>query len=114
MFLFQAENGETKLPTSPSSTDIIQLASTQKGDNIMQKLAPGTEGASTLVGTLETIKKPLAGFIRLTEATEMPNLMEVPIPGTFTFQISLLLTIVVLENRDNEEKLLFMPSFGLK
>ena len=47
----------------------------------MQKLAPGTEGASTLVGTLETITKPLAGFVRLTEATIMPNLMEVPIPG---------------------------------
>ncbi len=107
MFLFQAENGETKLPTSPSSTDIIQLASTQKGDNIMQKLAPGTEGASTLVGTLETIKKPLAGFIRLTEATEMPNLMEVPIPGTFTFLVSPVLTNGVLENRVSRETVFY-------
>ena len=80
-FSFQIENGDIKLPTSPSSSDVIQLASTQKGDNIMQKLAPGTEGASTLVGTLETITKPLVGFVRLTEATVMPNLMEVPIPG---------------------------------
>ena len=81
IFSIQTENGNTKLPSSPSSTDVIQLASTQKGDNIMQKLVPGTEGASTLVGTLENITKPLVGFIRLTEATVMPNLMEVPIPG---------------------------------
>jgi hypothetical protein len=80
-FSCQSENGISKLQTSPSSADVIQLASTQKGDNIMQKLVPGTEGSSTLVGTLETIKKPLVGFIRLTEATFMPNLMEVPIPG---------------------------------
>ena len=51
----------------------------------MNKLAPGTEGTMTLVGSLDTIKKPLVGLIRLAHGTVMPNLMEVQIPVRFIF-----------------------------
>ena len=51
----------------------------------MQKLAPGTEGAITLAGALESLEKPVAGLVRLNRATLMPTLMEVPIPIRFIF-----------------------------
>ena len=40
----------------------------------MQKLAPGTEGTITLAGALESLEKPVAGLVRLTQATMMPAL----------------------------------------
>lgn len=63
-----------------SFNDLYKLATTPRRDHIMAKLAPGTEGVMTMVGGLESLKKPVAGFVRLTRATTMPNLLEVPIP----------------------------------
>jgi hypothetical protein len=79
--LFQGEDSIRRLNSNASFNDLYKMASAQRRDQIMQKLAPGTEGTITMVGALESLSKPVAGLVRLTRATMMPTLLEVPIPG---------------------------------
>jgi len=51
----------------------------------------------TLVGSLDFIKKPLAGLVRLSHAAVMPNLMEIQVPVRFMF---VLFTPKVLPDMD--------------
>ena len=84
VFVLQLEH-EKKLPSSHSFNELYKLSAMQRKDNIMLKLASDTEGTLTMVGSLESLKKPVAGFVRLAKGTMMPNLMEVQIPVRFIF-----------------------------
>ncbi len=84
VFVLQLEH-EKKLPSSHSFNELYKLSAMQRKDNIMLKLASDTEGTMTMVGSLESLKKPVAGFVRLAKGTMMPNLMEVQIPVRFIF-----------------------------
>ncbi|KAM7354580.1 na[+]-driven anion exchanger 1 isoform 12-T12 [Cochliomyia hominivorax] len=76
---------------SPSSQSIQRnISGTDLGDhrgnmNFMRKIPPGAEASNILVGELEFLDKPLAGFIRLKEASVMGDLTEVPVPTRFIF-----------------------------
>ena len=61
------------------------MTKTAKKDNIKSKLAPGTQGTMTMVGSLESLNEPLVALIRLSRGVEMPNLMEIQIPVRFIF-----------------------------
>ncbi|XP_046801168.1 sodium bicarbonate cotransporter 3 isoform X6 [Lucilia cuprina] len=76
---------------SPSSQSIQRNSSgTDLSDhrgnmNFMRKIPPGAEASNILVGEVEFLEKPLAGFIRLKEASVMGDLTEVPVPTRFIF-----------------------------
>ena len=79
------EDGTAGLHNTPSFNDLYKQATAQRRDNIMHKLEEGTEGTMTLVGSLDSLKKPLVGFVRLGHGIVMPNLMEIPLPVRFIF-----------------------------
>ena len=85
MTIDQAEDSIRTIQSNHSFNDLYKLGATQRRDHLMQKLAPGTEGTITLAGALESLEKPVAGLVRLTQATMMPALLEVPIPVRFIF-----------------------------
>ncbi|XP_065358260.1 sodium-driven chloride bicarbonate exchanger isoform X1 [Calliphora vicina] len=76
---------------SPSSQSIQRNSSgTDLSDhrgnmNFMRKIPAGAEASNILVGEVEFLDKPLAGFIRLKEASVMGDLTEVPVPTRFIF-----------------------------
>ncbi|XP_037814217.1 electroneutral sodium bicarbonate exchanger 1 isoform X8 [Lucilia sericata] len=104
-------NKKTKLPIIRSLADIGRNQSSSKKDMIkspssqsiqrnssgtdlsdhrgnmhfMRKIPPGAEASNILVGEVEFLEKPLAGFIRLKEASVMGDLTEVPVPTRFIF-----------------------------
>jgi hypothetical protein len=92
--------GEDGLPNNPSFNDLYKIATASRRDNIMNKLEAGTEGTMTLVGSLESLKKPLVGLVRLNHGIVMPNLMEIPLPVRFIF---VLFTPIISPNMDCHE-----------
>jgi hypothetical protein len=89
--------GEDILQSIHTFSDSHKLSTPSRRESIMHKLEEGTEGTMTLVGSLEFIKKPLAGLVRLSHAVVMPNLMEIPVPVRFIF---ILFTPKVLPDMD--------------
>uniref|UniRef100_A0A1I8M6T2 Band 3 cytoplasmic domain-containing protein n=1 Tax=Musca domestica TaxID=7370 RepID=A0A1I8M6T2_MUSDO len=99
-------NKKTKLPIIRSLADIGRNHSSSKKDmikspssqsmqrnssgndlsdhranmNFMRKIPPGAEASNILVGEVDFLEKPLAGFIRLKDAAIMGDLTEVPVP----------------------------------
>ena len=53
--------------------------------HFMKKLPKGAEASNILVGELNTLDKPLSAFIRLSEASQLGDLTEVPVPTRFIF-----------------------------
>ena len=51
----------------------------------MKKIPKGAEASNILVGELNVLEKPLAAFIRLSEAVILGDLTEVPVPTRFIF-----------------------------
>ena len=51
----------------------------------MKKIPPGAEASNILVGELKELDKPLSAFIRLSEASHLGDLTEVPVPTRFLF-----------------------------
>ena len=51
----------------------------------MKKIPKGAEASNILVGELNILDKPLSAFIRLSEATILGDLTEVPVPTRFIF-----------------------------
>ncbi len=51
----------------------------------MKKIPKGAEASNILVGELNVLDKPLSAFIRLSEATILGDLTEVPVPTRFIF-----------------------------
>ncbi|XP_073827641.1 na[+]-driven anion exchanger 1 isoform X9 [Musca autumnalis] len=104
-------NKKTKLPIIRSLADIGRNHSSSKKDmikspssqsmqrnssgndlsdhranmNFMRKIPPGAEASNILVGEVDFLQKPLAGFIRLKDAAVMGDLTEVPVPTRFIF-----------------------------
>lgn len=76
---------------SPSSQSIQRNSSgndlsDHRGNmNFMRKIPPGAEASNILVGEVDFLDKPLAGFIRLKEASVMGDLTEVPVPTRYLF-----------------------------
>lgn len=71
---------------SPSSQSIqrnisgTDLSDHRSNMNFMRKIPPGAEASNILVGEVDFLDKPLAGFIRLKDASIMGDLTEVPVP----------------------------------
>ena len=53
--------------------------------HFMKKIPKGAEASNILVGELNILDKPLSAFIRLSEATILGDLTEVPVPTRFIF-----------------------------
>ncbi|XP_059617090.1 sodium bicarbonate cotransporter 3 isoform X4 [Phlebotomus argentipes] len=51
----------------------------------MRKIPPGSEASNILVGEVDFLDKTLSAFIRLSQATIMGDLTEVPVPTRFMF-----------------------------
>merc|ERR1719153_1639752 len=51
--------------------------------DILACMEEGTEGSIVLVGALKDITQPIVAFVRLAEAIEMPNTIEVSLPVRF-------------------------------
>jgi solute carrier family 4 (sodium bicarbonate transporter), member 10 len=51
----------------------------------MKKIPPGAEVANVLVGEVDFLEKPVAAFVRLTNATILGDLTEVLLPSRFVF-----------------------------
>jgi solute carrier family 4 (sodium bicarbonate transporter), member 10 len=51
----------------------------------MRKIPQGAEASNVLVGEVDFLEKPLSAFIRLSQATFMGDLTEVPVPTRFIF-----------------------------
>ena len=51
----------------------------------MRKIPPGAEASNILVGEVDFLEKPVAAFIRLSTASLMGDLTEVPVPTRFIF-----------------------------
>ena len=56
-----------------------------KNNHFMKKITPGAEASNILVGELKELDKPLSAFIRLSEASHLGDLTEVPVPTRFLF-----------------------------
>lgn len=67
-----------------SSSD-FQNESHKINFNFMRKIPPGAEASNILVGEVDFLTKTLAAFIRLSSATLMGDLTEVPVPTRFIF-----------------------------
>lgn len=79
---------------SPSSTSAMlknvsssdfQSESHKINFNFMRKIPPGAEASNILVGEVDFLTKTLSAFIRLSAATLMGDLTEVPVPTRFLF-----------------------------
>lgn len=75
------QSGERLDTTASSAT----LATGRGNTNFMRKIPPGSEASNILVGEVNFLKRPIAVFIRLTEATFLGDLTEVPVPTRFIF-----------------------------
>ncbi|CAL4075691.1 unnamed protein product [Meganyctiphanes norvegica] len=55
--------------------------------HFMRKLPPGSEASNIMVGEVPFLEKPASAFIRLSNATNMGNMTEVPVPTRFIYII---------------------------
>ncbi len=53
--------------------------------HFMKKIPPGAEASNILVGEVDFLEKPASVFVRLSEAHELGDLTEVPVPTRFIF-----------------------------
>ena len=74
----------------------------------MRKIPPGAEASNILVGEVDFLEKPVAAFIRLSTASLMGDLTEVPVPTRFIF---LLLGPVVSHYRFTIFDILNRPAY---
>ncbi|XP_037076532.1 sodium bicarbonate cotransporter 3-like [Pollicipes pollicipes] len=63
-----------------SSNDIAK-----RNLNFMRKIPPGAEASNILVGEVDFLEKPVSAFLRLSQASMMGDLTEVPVPTRFIF-----------------------------
>ena len=57
----------------------------QRNLQFMRKIPPGAEASNILVGEVDFLEKPVSAFIRLSTASLMGDLTEVPVPTRFIF-----------------------------
>lgn len=92
-------NPDGAMETSPSSGSITRNqsgnnlesgngVSEHKGNtNFMRKIPPGAEASNILVGEVPFLEKPATAFVRLTQAANLGDLTEVPVPTRFLYII---------------------------
>ncbi|XP_042866238.1 sodium-driven chloride bicarbonate exchanger-like isoform X4 [Penaeus japonicus] len=92
-------NPDGAMETSPSSgsitrnqsgnnLDVGNGVSEHKGNtNFMRKIPPGAEASNILVGEVPFLEKPATAFVRLTQAANLGDLTEVPVPTRFLYII---------------------------
>lgn len=69
-----------------SSGDLPNGDTNHRGNtHFMRKIPPGAEASNILVGEVDFLEKTLSAFIRLSTATTMGDLTEVPVPTRFLF-----------------------------
>ncbi|XP_065352674.1 electroneutral sodium bicarbonate exchanger 1 isoform X9 [Cloeon dipterum] len=79
------------IPRNQSATGLSESATngdlSQHKTNVhfMRKIPQGAEASNVLVGEVDFLEKPLSAFIRLSQATFMGDLTEVPVPTRFIF-----------------------------
>ncbi|KAJ8686552.1 hypothetical protein QAD02_022346, partial [Eretmocerus hayati] len=89
------ESGAPGMDRSPSSISISRNHSSgalENGDvnhkgntHFMRKIPPGAEASNILVGEVDFLEKTLSAFVRLSQASIMGDLTEVPVPTRFIF-----------------------------
>lgn len=57
----------------------------QANTHFMKKIPAGAEASNILVGEVDFLDKTLSAFIRLSQASIMGDLTEVPVPTRFIF-----------------------------
>uniref|UniRef100_A0A8C1H923 Anion exchange protein n=1 Tax=Cyprinus carpio carpio TaxID=630221 RepID=A0A8C1H923_CYPCA len=83
----QAANyGRLRLAQSRSMNDIADTPSTDQLKNkFMKKIPRDAEASNVLVGEVDFLEKPFVAFVRLSQATTLGGLTEVPVPTRFLF-----------------------------
>uniref|UniRef100_A0A671KM81 Anion exchange protein n=1 Tax=Sinocyclocheilus anshuiensis TaxID=1608454 RepID=A0A671KM81_9TELE len=72
--------------TSRSMNDIADTPSTDQLKNkFMKKIPIDAEASNVLVGEVDFLEKPFVAFVRLSQATTLGGLTEVPVPTRFLF-----------------------------
>lgn len=64
---------------------IYELKILQGNTHFMRKIPAGAEASNILVGEVDFLDKTLSAFIRLSQASIMGDLTEVPVPTRFIF-----------------------------
>uniref|UniRef100_A0A8C2GLX1 Anion exchange protein n=1 Tax=Cyprinus carpio TaxID=7962 RepID=A0A8C2GLX1_CYPCA len=71
---------------SRSMNDIAETPSTDQMKNkFMKKIPRDAEASNVLVGEVDFLEKPFVSFVRLSQATTLGGLTEVPVPTRFLF-----------------------------
>uniref|UniRef100_A0A8C2AB87 Anion exchange protein n=1 Tax=Cyprinus carpio TaxID=7962 RepID=A0A8C2AB87_CYPCA len=74
------------LHNSRSMNDIADTPSTDQLKNkFMKKIPRDAEASNVLVGEVDFLEKPFVAFVRLSQATTLGGLTEVPVPTRFLF-----------------------------
>ncbi|XP_030647765.1 electrogenic sodium bicarbonate cotransporter 4 isoform X1 [Chanos chanos] len=83
----QAGNyGRLRHAQSRSMSDIADTPSTDQLKNkFMKKIPRDAEASNVLVGEVDFLDKPFVAFVRLSQATTLGGLTEVPVPTRFLF-----------------------------
>ncbi|XP_014212763.1 electroneutral sodium bicarbonate exchanger 1 isoform X2 [Copidosoma floridanum] len=89
------ETGQMGMDRSPSSISISRnhsASALENGDSnhrgnthFMRKIPAGAEASNILVGEVDFLDKTISAFIRLSQASIMGDLTEVPVPTRFIF-----------------------------
>ncbi|KAL7839257.1 hypothetical protein SRHO_G00259150 [Serrasalmus rhombeus] len=78
--------GRLRHAQSRSMNDIADTPSTDQLKNkFMKKIPRDAEASNVLVGEVDFLDKPFVAFVRLTQATTLGGLTEVPVPTRFLF-----------------------------
>ncbi|XP_051751645.1 electrogenic sodium bicarbonate cotransporter 4 isoform X1 [Ctenopharyngodon idella] len=82
----QANYGRLRHAQSRSMNDIADTPSTDQLKNkFMKKIPRDAEASNVLVGEVDFLEKPFVAFVRLSQATTLGGLTEVPVPTRFLF-----------------------------
>ncbi|KAM8865989.1 electrogenic sodium bicarbonate cotransporter 4 isoform 2-T2 [Synchiropus picturatus] len=81
-----ANYGRLRHAQSRSMNDIADTPSTDQLKNkFMKKIPRDAEASNVLVGEVDFLTKPFVAFVRLSQATTLGGLTEVPVPTRFLF-----------------------------
>ncbi|KAM9810257.1 electrogenic sodium bicarbonate cotransporter 4 [Neosynchiropus ocellatus] len=81
-----ASYGRLRHAQSRSMNDIADTPSTDQLKNkFMKKIPRDAEASNVLVGEVDFLNKPFVAFVRLSQATTLGGLTEVPVPTRFLF-----------------------------
>ncbi|XP_078018152.1 electrogenic sodium bicarbonate cotransporter 4 isoform X4 [Epinephelus lanceolatus] len=82
----KSSNTASNHAQSRSMNDISDTPSTDQLKNkFMKKIPRDAEASNVLIGEVDFLEKPFVSFVRLTQATTLGGLTEVPVPTRFLF-----------------------------